>query len=294
MLALLLQDAAPAAQAGGPSGPLSILLLAVVQGLAEFLPVSSSGHLTLGRLALGLKEAGLTLDVALHVGTLAAVVVAFWSDVKQLFADLLAGRLRMWAWLVVATVPAGLAGTLLGDMFDRASHSSRAAAYGLFATSATLLLGERARRRAEAAGGAAPRPMTGSGELADPWGAPSFGLALYLGCAQACAIWPGISRSGSTIAAGFARGLGAVQAARLSFLMSLPAVSGAAVKTLPHALEEGFGEVSPAWVLVGTVVSGVVGFLALKTLLLVLRKGSFPWFACYTALLGAAALALGG
>jgi len=281
MLALL--DLVDPAAEGGPSGPLAVLLLAVVQGLAEFLPISSSGHLTLGRIALGLREAGLALDVALHVGTLAAVAVAFWADVRQLFRDLAARRFGMWLWLIVATIPAGLAGVFLGDLFEAASQSSRAAAYGLFATSATLLIGERARRRFERAG------VSFHGEP----GPPPLGLALFLGCAQACAIWPGVSRAGSTIAAGFVRGLDAAQAARLSFLMSLPAVSGAAVKTLPDALEEGFGGVSVAWVAAGAVVAGVVGFLALKTLLLVLRKGSFPYFAAYTAALGALALVLG-
>lgn len=289
---MLLQDPAAAvavAEHAGPSGPLSVLLLAVVQGLAEFLPISSSGHLTLARLALGMEEAGLALDVALHVGTLAAVVAALHADVARLFRELWAGRLRMWAWLSVATIPAGLAGTLLGDMFEQASHSSRAAAYGLFATSAVLLLGERSRRGFERAG------ATSDGEHdPDGWGRPSFGLALYLGCAQACAIWPGLSRAGSTISAGLVRGLSAAQAARLSFLMSLPAVSGAAFMVLPDALEHGFGEVSPGWVVIGAVVAGCVGFLALKTLLLVLRKGSLPWFAAYTAAVGVAALALGG
>jgi undecaprenyl-diphosphatase len=288
MIATLLQGSVESV-AAGPSGPLSVLLLAVVQGLAEFLPISSSGHLTLARLALGMQEAGLALDVALHVGTLAAVVLAYRVDVARLFTDLFAGRLRMWAWLIVATIPAGLVGTLLDDMFEAASHSSRAAAYGLFATSVVLLLGERSRRAFERAG-------TTSDEEPDPdgWGKPSFGLALYLGCAQACAIWPGLSRAGSTISAGLVRGLSAAQAARLSFLMSLPAVSGAAIKTLPGALEHGFGEVTPGWVAIGAVVAGLVGFLALKTLLLVLRKGSFPWFAAYTAALGVVALALGG
>lgn len=288
MIATLLQDAGALADGGeGPRGPLAVILLAVVQGLAEFLPVSSSGHLALGRLALGLQEAGLALDVALHVGTLAAVIVAFRADVARLFRDLLAGRLRMWAWLSVATVPAGIVGVLFADVFEAASHSARAVAFGLFATSAVLLLGERARRAFEDVG--FTRVVDGG---LDGWGRPTFGLALYLGCAQACAIWPGISRSGSTIAAGLVRGLAAEEAARYSFLMSLPAVSGAACMTLPRAMSEGFGEVSPGWVAVGAAIAGVVGFLALKTLLLVLRRGSFPWFAAYTAALGAVALVL--
>jgi undecaprenyl-diphosphatase len=288
MLATLLEDPAVAEHAG-PSGPLAVLLLAVVQGLAEFLPISSSGHLTLARVALGLREAGLALDVALHVGTLLAVVAAYRTDVVRLFGDLRAGRPRMWLWLIVATIPAGLAGTMLRAVFEEASHSARAAAYGLFATTAALMLGERARRGFERAGAASDGEPDPEG-----WGKPPFGLAVYLGCVQACAIWPGISRSGSTISAGLVRGVSATQAARLSFLMSLPAVSGAACMTLPGALEHGFGEVSAGWVAVGALVSGVVGFLALKTLLLVLRRGSFPWFAAYTAGVGVVALWVSG
>ncbi|MEZ6019562.1 MAG: undecaprenyl-diphosphate phosphatase [Planctomycetota bacterium] len=92
--------------ADAPTSPLTVLILAVLQGLAEFLPISSSGHLVLGRAALGLKEGGLALDVALHVGTLAAVVLAYRRDVLRLFQDLFAGRFAMWIWLIVATIPA--------------------------------------------------------------------------------------------------------------------------------------------------------------------------------------------
>ena len=123
--------------------------------------------------------------------------------------------------------------------------------------------------------------------------APPLGLALFMGCAQAVAIWPGVSRSGSTISAGFVRGLSSTEAARLSFMMSLPAISGAAVMELPHAFEAGFGSISPAVVLAAAAVAGLVGWAALKTLLLVLKKGSFPYFAAYCALLGTAALLLG-
>ena len=265
-----------------PSGPLSVLLLAVLQGLAEFLPISSSGHLALGRAVMGLKEAGLALDVALHVGTLGAVIAAYWTDVLRLFSDLFAGRLRMWGWLILATIPAGLVGVFLKDRIEEAANSPRVAGCGLLATTLLLLLGE------------SRRPTTtqvpqGPAE-SDPWQSPSWFLALWMGSFQALAIVPGISRSGSTIAAAFLRGIPAGQAARLSFLMSLPAISGAAVLMLPDAFGAGFGEVSRAWVIVAAFLAGVVGWLALRTLILVLAKGALRWFALYTATLGIVAL----
>jgi len=275
-----LEDAAGAAtDAEAPPSVWGVFLLAVVQGLTEFLPVSSSGHLALGRAALGVKEGGLALDVALHVGTLAAIAVAFRRDVALLLRQLVRGELRMWIWLVVATVPVGIIGVAFKDTIEEAGAGTRGAAIGLFVTATALMIGERFRRRREAD--------------PDPDGPPTLPDAIAMGCAQAVAIWPGVSRSGSTIAAGLARGKEATEAARLSFLMSLPAISGAAVVALPDALDEGFGGLEPGIVLAAAAVAGVVGFAALKTLLLVLRKGSFPYFAAYCAALGTLALALG-
>lgn len=262
---------------------LAVFALAVLQGLTEFLPVSSSGHLALGRAVMDVQEGGLALDVALHVGTLLAIVAAFRHDVLRLFRDLFRGELSLWIWLVVATVPVGVIGILFKDHVEAASGTVVAAGCGLLVTAATLLTAERARRRTEAAGG---RPDASTVER------PRLADAVAMGLAQAVAIWPGVSRSGSTISAGLLRGLPAHEAARLSFLMSLPAISGAAVVELPDALEEGFGGISPGVVLAAAAVAGLVGFAALKTLLLVLRKGSFPWFAAYCAALGLTALAL--
>ncbi|QDV06827.1 Undecaprenyl-diphosphatase [Planctomycetes bacterium Poly30] len=291
-LALPLQEAGAAAVEASsasaevvePASTAAVFILAVVQGLTEFLPVSSSGHLAIGREVMNLQEGGLALDVALHVGTLLAIVVAFRKDVLKLFTDLAKGQFAMWIWLIVATIPVGLVGVLGKDTIEAAAGTVRAAGVGLFITATALMVGERFRRKHEANGAA----LDHSEEKAPP-----IGLALFMGCAQAVAIWPGISRSGSTISAGFVRGLGSVEAARLSFMMSLPAISGAAIVELPHALDEGFGSISPGIVLAAAAVAGLVGFAALKTLLLVLKKGSFPYFAGYCALLGTAALLLG-
>lgn len=280
-----LGDAAAQAAEAVATDPsaLSIFALAVVQGLTEFLPVSSSGHLAIGREIMDVQEGGLALDVALHVGTLFAIIVAFRKDVLRLFTDLAKGRFTMWIWLIVATLPVGVIGLVFKDHVEAASGTVRAAGMGLFVTATVLLVAERFRKRSE---------KNGISEDASTADHPKLIDAVILGCAQAVAIWPGVSRSGSTISAGLIRGISAEEAARLSFLMSLPAISGAAIVELPGALEEGFGGVSPGLVLAAAALAGLVGFAALKTLLLVLRKGSFPYFAGYCALLGTAALLL--
>ena len=282
--ALPLQEVA----AAEPASTVAIFALAVVQGLTEFLPVSSSGHLAIGREVLDVQEGGLALDVALHVGTLLAIVVAFRKDVIKLFTDLAKGQFQMWIWLIVATIPVGLIGVFGKDTIEAAAGTVRAAGVGLFVAATALMVGERFRKRHESQHLTGSEPVDYSGAAAPP-----LGLALFMGCAQAVAIWPGISRSGSTISAGFVKGLSSTEAARLSFLMSLPAISGAAIMELPHAFEAGFGSISPGVVLAAAAVAGLVGWAALKTLLLVLKKGSFPYFAAYCALLGTAALVIG-
>jgi len=276
VIPLLLEDPASEAASAG-----AVLVLALLQGVAEFLPISSSGHLVLGRDLLGVKEAGLTLDVALHLGTLCAVAWAYRRDVAAILADLVGGRLGMVLWLVVATLPVGLAGVFGRPLFEEAAESTRVAGCGLLVTAGFLLLGDRARRRQ----GEAP-------EAEPPQGRPDYSLAVLLGLAQMLAICPGISRSGTTIAAGLLLGLPVLQAARLSFLMSLPAVAGAAAYELPGALGEGIGQLSSGLVVGAMVTAGVVGWLSLRVLLVVTARGAFPWFAGYCLLVGAAALAL--
>ena len=277
MTPLLLEDAA----SGEATGTAAVLLLAVLQGVAEFLPISSSGHLVLGREVLDVREAGLALDVALHVGTLAAVVAAYRRDVGMLLRDLLGGRMHMIAWLVVATIPAGVVGLLGKPLIEDAAESTSVAACGLLATAVFLLLGDRARRRR-------------GEEPADPgsYGAPAFQLAVLLGLAQMLAICPGVSRSGTTIAAGLLLGLPVLQAARLSFLMSLPAVAGAALVELPDAVSDGIGDLSGGTVLLAVGVAAVVGWASLRTLLVVTARGASPWFAGYCTAVAVLALAL--
>jgi len=266
-------------------GPISVLLLAVLQGLAEFLPISSSGHLVLARTALGVQQAGLALDVSLHVGTLGAVVFAYRKEVGQLLGDLTRGRWHMWAWLVLGSLPAAIVGFSSREFFRGAADNPKWAAMGLLGTALVLIVGEWGRRRGGGEKLPAPREENGVG-----YGNPRWSDALVLGVAQATALFPGVSRSGSTIAAGLVRGLPTVQAARLSFLLSIPAVTGAALLEVPHALDASGGGLSVPLLLAGAFVAGLVGWGALRALVLTLSKGAFVWFALYCAVLGVTAL----
>jgi undecaprenyl-diphosphatase len=276
VISLLLEDSASEAATAG-----AVLILAVLQGVAEFLPISSSGHLVIGREVLGLRDAGLALDVALHLGTLGAVWWAYRRDVGAIIGDLFAGRLHMVLWLVLATLPVGLAGVLGKPVFKDAAQSSTVAGCGFLITALFLILGDRARRRQGA-------PATEGEEQVRP----AFSLAVILGLAQMLAICPGISRSGTTIAVGLLLGLPVLQAARLSFLMSLPAVAGAAVYELPGAISDGIGQLSNGLVLGAMVIAGLVGWVSLRVLLVVTARGAFPWFAGYCVLAAGLTLTL--
>ncbi len=270
-------------------GPAGVLALAVVQGLAEFLPISSSGHLVLAQTAMGLTRGGLTLDVALHVGTLVAVVAYYRRDLAFLVREALAGRVQLVLSLAVGTLPAAVVGLALRGRFEALFHSVRPVGAFLLVTAGLLVWGEAARRRLAAGAAAPPAGVPGPAGMRDP------GLldALWIGCAQALAILPGISRAGATIAVGLARGLSPESAARFSFLLSLPVVLGAALLELPRAVEEGFQACSRGSALLGMALAAGVGWASLALLVTTLRRGAFRWFAVYCAVVGVAALLLG-
>jgi len=258
-----------------PEGPglAALLVLAVVQGITEFLPVSSDGHLVLVQNWLASGHGSLAMDVALHLGTLAAVLVVYRRDLVAMLVRLRSGDLGEPARIVLATLPATVVGLGLKDWIEGLFTSSRAAALGLFVTSAFLLLGERARRRA------------GPG----PGRALDWREALWMGTAQALAPLPGVSRSGTTISTALMRGVGAAEAARFSFLMSIPAVAGAVLLEVPDLVREGgFG-----WELaLAVLLCFAVGVAALRFLIRFLGRGAFRWCAYYCLVLGATTLLL--
>jgi len=296
VLAAALVDAAGAPAAAGPGSAGEIVLLAVVQALTEFLPISSSGHLVLARAWLGMEGGGLLQSVALHVGTLIAVVAVYLPELRALLRDTVAGRPRLLLLLVLGTLPAVAVGFGFREGFASLFEDPDAAAAGLLATAAILVWGERGRRRRAAAQPAAAQPAAAQPAGAVPERELRWRDALLVGTGQALAILPGVSRSGTTIATGLRLGLPPEQAARFSFLLSIPAVGGAALLEGVEALggeAEGGGGVGSGVLLLGVAVSAVVGWAALKLLLVLLRRGVFLVFAAWCAALGAAWLLLG-
>ena len=255
---------------------LDIILLAVVQGLTEFLPVSSSGHLVLLQHLLGSSEGDLFLDVVLHCGTLGSVLVVYRRDVWRLLRLDAPARLYILA-LAVGTLPAVAVGLLLKDVVEAVFASPVYAGVGLLVTGAVLLTTRLAPGRGDAPDTWEPRPVP-------------LGKALLVGCAQAVAICPGISRSGSTIAASLWLGLARAEAARFSFLLSVPAIAGALVlHLLDGDLTTRTGGVGLA---LAAVVAFGVGLVAIRWTTMAVVQKHFWKFSVYVLVLGAVVVAL--
>ena len=250
-------------------------LLGAVQGLTEFLPVSSSAHLALVPRFFAFPDPGLTFDVALHLGTLLAVLVYY----RRTWLDLLTGALRdprgaqarTLALLALATIPAVVAGLLLEKAAESAFRDPNRIALCLIAFSGVMVWAERRGRGA-----------VGTWREAGPR------VVALIGCAQALALMPGVSRSGATMSAALLLGLSGAQAAELSFLMSTPIVAGAAVLKLRHL---GAADVTGPFA-VGLLISAVVGFAAVGAFIRFLPKGGLKPYAAYRVALGLAALLL--
>ncbi len=249
-----------------------VIILSILQGIAEFLPISSSGHLVLGRTLLGLGDVGMRLDICLHVGTLIAVFVFYFAVIRRILVDL------EWFYLLkilVSAIPAGLVGVLFKDQLEVMFSSPRAVGFALIFTGIVLSLTRLLPK--------------GEGDV-------SFGRALLMGLAQAIAILPGISRSGMTLAAARAARVEAEKSAEFSFLMSAPPIAGAAflqiVKSVKGAEETATSE--PSWTLciIGAAVAALVGYAALKFMLRSLKSNGFWLFGPYCALAGAVTLLL--
>lgn len=266
------------------------VVLGLLQGLTEFLPVSSSGHLVLGQYLFGVDAPGVTFDVFVHVGSLLAVLFAFRDDVWHLLLGtlcLLRHRCgqsyccsgRPYRPLVVAllagSVPAAVAGLALKDFFVSLFDSVRVVGYSLLVTGVLLYLAER-----RASHGASGQPeMIRVGTLP----------ALVVGFGQALAIVPGLSRSGTTISAALLAGLDRETAARFSFLLSIPAILGGGVVELPSVLA---GEVAGMPLIAGMVAAALSGYAAIRVLLGAIRRGRLWIFSLYVWILGLAVLYL--
>jgi undecaprenyl-diphosphatase len=260
------------------------VLLGVVQGLTEFLPVSSSGHLVMFQQILGEEQLGIgdhvAFDLVLHLGTLVPVLIMYRSDIFGMFSDLRGdgpplerGGLRLAAWVLVGTVPTGLIGILLKDVFEQLFTTTLSVGVA-FAVTAALLW----RTRAIEHGGREIAGMT-------------WKDALIIGLAQGFAITPGISRSGTTIAVALMLGIRRDLAARYSFLLSVPAILGAFVlkaKDVDVATAQAVGPL-----VIGFVAAALSGWVALVILLRLVRTGDFSRFSYYLAPLSVIAVGYG-
>ena len=271
---------------------LSSILLGLIQGLAEFLPISSSGHLAIAEHFLGQAGVPATpdfFDVLLHLGTLVAVFVAYWKDIREMIIELIDGvrdlargttptpippARRMILLIIVATLPL-FAVLPIKDWIEGLSSNIYFVAGALIVTGFLLFACDRVKKG---------RKTEKSATLVD---------VLLVGVAQAIATCPGISRSGTTITAGCFAGFDRKFAVRFSFLMSIPAILGANILTLKDAITENTIIVSEIPVyLVGVAVAAVVGYACIRLLKMIADKGKFGWFAYYCWAAGLIVLAL--
>ena len=258
------------------------IIIGLVQGLTEFLPVSSSAHLIFAQQALGVADVGLAFDVLLHVGTLVAVLVYFYDDILNMIKgfflsliDLKEGRFiseikqdpyKKLAWLtILATIPVGVVGVLFNDIVEEMFTGLTIPAFLLLITGCLLYTSQRMN-----SGRIDVKNMT-------------LKEALIMGCGQAIAVLPGLSRSGTTIAAGLFAGLDKEFAAKFSFILSIPAILGAAVFQLKD-LSGGNVEIGAC--IAGFVVAVISGYFAISVLLKIVREKSLDIFAYYCWIVG--------
>lgn len=264
------------------------IVLAILQGATEFIPVSSSGHLVIVPWLLGWPAPTLLFDTMLHWGTLLSILLVFWRELWAIFVATLQslGRrsladpnARLGWYIVAGTIPAALIGYLYQDFFVSLFHSALTAGLFLFVTAALLSLSEWIARRRLSADGLEKL---------------SLGQAVAIGLAQAVAMAPGISRSGSTMAMGLATGLRRDQAARFSFLLGSPIFFGAGLLQLSDALATDRAEVAAQapLLLLGFVISALTGYLAIRGLLAYLQRHSLYIFAVYCLAMGLVVVAL--
>lgn len=268
------------------------VILGLVQGLAEFLPVSSSGHLALLQQFFGIDENKVLLfAVMLHVGTLISVFIVYWRDIWELIVelcltikDLCTGKglrlderpvRKLGVLIIIATIPTGIIGVLGGDFFDSLYTSIVPIGVGLIITGFLLVMAERM--------GSSSRGLEKM----------NFRNAFFIGLVQGIAICPGISRSGSTLFGSLICNLDRKFAVKFVFLISIPSILGSAVLELPDAIEAGVTAAEAGPVIVGMLVAAVSGLVAIKSMIKIVSDKKLSYFSYYVWVVGAFVVLLG-
>lgn len=260
---------------------LNYVFLGIVQGLTEFLPISSSGHLIITQELLGIKQPGMVFEIFAHLGTLVAVFIVFRGEIGGMISALPAffiksyrnesleqkESIRMIGLVIIASIPTAIIGFMFKPLFESLFESVKSAGYGLIVTGIILWLVER--KKSGQKGVLKIKPLE----------------AVLVGIAQGCAIAPGISRSGSTIAACLFAGINRETAAKYSFILSIPTILGAAIFDVKDFIAFG-SMVSWGQLSVVTISAAISGLFAIKILTEVLRKGSLKPFSVYCWIVG--------
>lgn len=249
------------------------IILGIVQGATEFLPVSSSGHLVLIPALFNMTPPGLSFIAILHLGTLTAVLIYFYRDLLKIIqavwegvrqaAPLATTESRLGWFIVVGSIPAAVAGLTLSDFFDRAFGSPVIVAALLLVTAVLLIVGERL--------------MTGGKQLSQM----TWKDAWVIGFLQMIALLPGVSRSGSTLMAGLKSGFSRADAARYSFLLGIPAIVGAGLLGIMDVVQAGQLVTQLPLFIIGFLIAGATGYLCIHFLLRWLQNHNLYVFAAY-------------
>ena len=260
---------------------LQALILGIIQGLTEYLPVSSSGHLAIGQALFGLEngESNLAFTVLLHVATVLSTVVILWSEIVWLFKDLFKFKwnegTKYIVNILISMIPVAIVGFFFKDKIEEVFGSGLLiVGIMLLVTAALLAFSYYAK----------PRQKENISPL----------HAFVIGIAQACAVMPGLSRSGSTIATGLLLGNKKEKLAQFSFLMVIPPILGEALLDVKDMFEVGFSEamagLSPVAALVGFLAAFIFGCIACKWMINIVKKGKLVWFAVYCLIIGVVAI----
>ena len=250
------------------------VILGAVQGATEFLPVSSSGHLALLGNFFGITNVSVFFSIMLHVGTLAAVIIALRKEIIAILTHPVKNKLGM---LIIATLPAIIITLAAGKVFPAVFSDlldGKYLAFGFFATTGVLVACEIAAARRERTRKSIDLPQ-----------------ALVMGFMQAAAIAPGLSRSGATISGGLFAGVQREQAAKFAFLMSIPAIVGGLAFGVMDIVDTGLGDADIPTIVAGTAVAAVCGYFAIMFMLKLISKHRLYGFAVYTAVIGTIILA---